>query len=75
MTVPVSRFPFTDSSRDTIVVAVPTGYTALPPGLERWTNAEAAVGFVDANCTRLPTDVVVDPFPIRTYECPVSAFR
>ena len=75
VTIPVSRFPFTDRGGDTVVVAVPTGYTALPPGLERWTNAEAAVGFVDANCTRLPTDVVVDPFPIRTYECPMSIFR
>lgn len=75
VTVPVSRFPFTVPDAATVVVAVPTGFTALPPGLERWTNAETAVGFVDANCTRLATDVVVDPFPIRTYECPVSVFR
>ena len=75
VTVPVSRFPFDDGGGDTIVVAVPTGYTALPPGLERWSNAEEAVGFVDANCIWLPADVVVDPFPIRTYECPVSVFR
>lgn len=75
VTVPVSRFPFTGSGSESVVVAVPTGFTALPPGLERWTNAEAAVGFVDANCTRLPTDVVVDPFPIRTYECPASVLR
>ena len=75
VTVPVSRFPFDDGGGDTIVVAVPAGYTALPPGLERWSNAEAAVGFADANCTRLTADVFVDPFPIRTYECPVSIFR
>lgn len=75
VTVPVSRFPFADDREGSVVVAVPTGYTALPPGLERWTNAEAAVGFVDARCTRLPQDVVVDPFPIRTYECPVEVFR
>ena len=74
VTVPVSRFPFPESLQGSVVVAVPTGYTALPPGLDRWTNAEASVGFMDANCTRLPQDVVVDPFPIRTYECPVAAF-
>lgn len=75
VTVPVSRFTLMDVDRNSIVVAVPTGYTALPPGLERWSNAEVAVGFVDANCTRLPQDVVVDPFPIRTYECPVEVLR
>lgn len=75
VTIPVSRFAFPASIDGTVIVAVPTGYTALPPGLDRWTNAEAAVGFVDANCTRLPTDVVVDPFPIRTYECPADVLR
>ena len=75
VTIPVSRFAIPDDVTGVIRVAVPTGYTALPPGLDRWANARDAVGFVDAQCVRLPQDVVVDPYPIRTYECPVEIFR
>lgn len=74
VTVPVSRFEFPDAIEGSVKVAVPTGYTTLPPSLERWTNAEAAVGFVDAQCTRLPRDVVDWPAPVRVYECPASVF-
>lgn len=73
VTVPVSRFPTPDIEGESVLVAVPTGYTALPPGLERWTNAEAAVGLVDARCTRLSEDIPGIPVPIRAYECPISA--
>ena len=74
VTVPVSRFEFPDRFQGSVRVAVPTGYTALPPGLTRWGSAETAVGIVDAECVRLPQDVVEGPAPVRAYECPVSVF-
>ena len=74
VTVPVSRFEFPTSFQGAVRVAVPTGYTALPPGLTRWGSAETAVGIADAECIRLPRDVVEGPAPVRVYECPASVF-
>ena len=75
VTVPTSRFePPAKKGNESTRVAVATGYTVLPPGLERWPSAEQAVGFVDAQCVRLPRDVAGIETPIRIYECPDGVF-
>jgi len=76
VTLPVNRFasPSTDGG-GSFRVAVATGYTVLPPGLERWPAAEQSVGFMDGQCIRMPSDVAGIEVPIRIYECPFDTFE
>ena len=72
-----SRFAIPDNARaqGAIVVAVPSGYTALPIGLDRWGMAGEALATMSADCQPVSELAAAMPEGVQAFRCPVTVFE
>lgn len=74
LTTTANRFPLPTglATGGEVDVAVPSGSTALPIGLGRWSMAQDAIDIVETHCRPRPDLTAKMPRGVRVFRCPVS---